>query len=117
MSDNTILTQALESANYRMTLNLQRSNAKLALEAKLIYAENGGIFKISQELISFVHTLISLDRSSAVLIDSNSSPIEIENLESFLENILDIYFEASNQYHLTFKELSKKRNVASLVGN
>ena len=48
------LEKALEFANYRATLANQKAKLKDRCEAQLNYAYNGGIFHISESLISFV---------------------------------------------------------------
>ena len=112
---DTRLEDAISQANYRLTLNNQRANLRAKLNQSLIYAFNGGIFTISQELISFVTALISSNRESAVLLDKNANPILVDDLTSFRDNILDRYAEVTNQYLLDMKALSKARSTKALV--
>jgi hypothetical protein len=108
--------EALESSNFRIALNLQKKNAQLKLKSALVFAINGGTFTIDQQLISFVGTLISLEKSSAVLLDVNSNPIFIEDLNLFLEKIIDVYYEATNEYLTEIKSINKSRNPKALIG-
>lgn len=108
--------EALESSNFRIALNLQKKNAQLKLKSALVFAINGGTFTIDQQLISFVNTLISLEKSSAVLLDVNSNPIFIEDLNLFLEKIIDVYYEATNEYLTEIKSINKSRNPKALIG-
>jgi hypothetical protein len=110
------LEEALVAGNYQITLNLQKQNIKLSLESKLIYAVNGGLFRVTPELISFVSALNMADREQTVLLDSNSNPIEIVNLHEFLDTIVDIYHEHMNEYLFEFKSFQKKRNPKALLG-
>ena len=108
--------EAVESSNFRTALNLQKKNARLKLDASLVYAVNGGSFVIDQLLISFVSTLISQQKTSAVLLDVNGSPTLIEDLSLFLEKIIDTYYEATNEYLVEIKRINKSRNAKSVVG-
>jgi hypothetical protein len=105
------LTKALEYSNYKVTVFQQKQNLKLRLENLLTFAHNGGMFKITQELISFVSSLLQKDVQEVVLIDSRENPVKISNLEEFYDTILSQYFEATNEYHLEFEKLRKARSV------
>lgn len=110
------LNEAVAAANYRLTLTTQKNNAKLKLQKDLIFAKNGGMFNVSQELISFVQALITFGKSDAVLLDINKNPIEITDLQDFLETIIDQYYECTNDYLHEFKSLQKARTAKALVG-
>jgi hypothetical protein len=105
------LTKALEYSNYKVAVFQQKQNLKLRLENLLTFAHNGGMFKITQELISFVSSLLQKDVQEVVLIDSRENPVKISNLEEFYDTILSQYFEATNEYHLEFEKLRKARSV------
>ena len=108
------LTKALEFANYRKTLNVQHNNLKAKVQTLLNYSINGGTFQIDQVLISFVQTLLDQEHTEAVLLDIQNNPIKIE-LESFLEEIISRYFEATNEYHAEYQKLRKSRKVHKLI--
>lgn len=109
------LTKALEFANYRTTLNIQHNNLKAKVQTLLNYSANGGTFEISQTLISFVQVLIDQKHTSAVLLDVYNNPIEIKDLQEFLEEIISRYFEATNEYHAEYQKLRKSRKVHKLI--
>lgn len=108
------LAKALEASNYRLTLNVQRENSKLKLKNHLVYSQNGGIFKITQDFISFVFAL-SQSKKSAVILDSNENPVKIDDLEDFYESILDIYQEGMNDYLIEYEKFKKLRTTAKVV--
>jgi hypothetical protein len=110
------LEEALATANYQLTLNIQKQNIKLNLENKLIYATGGGLFKITPELISFVSALNVAGREQTILLDVNSNPIEITDLHEFLDTIIDIYYENMNEYLFEFRTFQKKRSTKALIG-
>lgn len=110
------LEKALEFSNYMVALNNQKRILKEQFKEKCVYYFNAGQFTITKELITFVNMLVEKGNSEQiVLIDDNETPIMVENLENFLNDILDIYFSSSNQYHLDYKNLASKRSVPNLV--
>lgn len=110
------LEQAIESANYRLTLNNQKQLLKLKLQKSLTYATNGGIFRVNQELISFVGTLLSLGKEEAVLLDIHENPTHIANLKQFLDELISLYYEKTNEFMVDMRALQKARNVKSMIG-
>lgn len=110
------LKQALDFANYRQTLAIQRRTLKEKIDAKLTFGFNGGLFKINRELISFVETLLTKNRTSGVvLLDQNENPILVDDLQQFQEDILSRYFEATNEYFESYQNLKKSRSVEKLI--
>lgn len=108
------LAKALEASNYRLTLNVQRENSKLKLKNHLVYSQNGGIFKITQDFISFVFVL-SQSKKSAVILDSNENPVKIDDLGDFYDSLLDIYQEGMNDYLIEYEKFKKLRTTAKVV--
>lgn len=107
---------ALKFANYQQTVSIQRKVLKEKLDTKLTYGCNGGIFKITKELISFVQMLINMGRCENLpIIDSNDNPILINDLNKFQTEILDRYFEATFDYLEAYNELKKCRSVEKLI--
>jgi len=112
------LQNALDFANYQQTFSIQRKTLKEKINAKLTYGINGGVFRISRELMVFVDSLCNNGRTSGVvLLDSNDSPILIDNLETFKDEIFSRYFESTNEYYEQFQTLKKSRSVEKLLGN
>ncbi len=110
------LKAALDFSNFRQTFSIQQKILKEKVQAKLTYGFNGGIFKINRELISFVQTLLDKGRTSGVvLLDQNDTPILIDDLEKFQDNIMDRYFTSTNEYLEAFQTLKKSRSVEKLV--
>lgn len=110
------LEQAIVASKYRITLFTQKNNAKLKFLQASTYAKNGGVFKVDSSLISFVNTLLNQGLTESVLIDSNNSPIFIEDLEAFASDVLDCYAKASNEYLADIKKLQATRKIAPMLG-
>ena len=110
------LKKALDFSNYRQTFAIQRKVLHEKNEAKLTYGVNGGIFKIDKSLITFVHMLITLGRVKDIpLLDINDTPVLINDLESFRDEILDRYFTSTLEYFEEYQKLKKSRTVEKLV--
>lgn len=109
------LADALTAANYRITLANQRKNAKLKLQRYLTFPKNGGMFFVDRELVSFVQSLILAGKDSTILLDSNDNPIEINNLDSFFEEIYERYYNGLQDYLSEYNAFKKARNVEKLI--
>jgi len=108
------LQKALEFSKYRISLFNRKEDLKVKINNMLIHAHNGGIFKTSQELISFVKLLLDEGKSTVVLIDQNGNPIEIQDLQMFFDDVFSKYFEATNYYHIEYSKLRSARSVNSI---
>ena len=109
------LATAIDRANYQITLNNQKQNARLKLDVDLTFATNGGLFRVGPELISFVQALLMMEHEDAVLIDINKNPIHIQDLKAFQEMIVEHYAEAMNEFLTEFKRIQKARKPEALV--
>lgn len=109
------LEQALEYANYKVTVFQQKENLKLRLENMLTLAHNGGIFRVSDTLISFVDTLLRRDITEVTLIDSRGNPVKVSDLKAFQDEAFTKYFEATNEYQVEFDKLRKARSVKQVT--
>ena len=110
------LEKALQFSNYMVTLNNQKRLIKEKYFEDLIYFHNGCQFTVSKELITFVGLFIEKGiTEDVVLTDDNDIPTKINNLESFFDDILDVYFTASNAYQKNYDDLKTKRSVKKLT--
>ena len=110
------LKRALEFSNYRHSFSIQRKSLKEKIEAKLTYGYNGGIFKIDRGLITFVQMLIDQGRTQGVpLLDTNETPILVDNLPNFRDEILDRYYTSTLEYFEEYQKLKKARSVDKIV--
>lgn len=109
------LSRALDFSNYMVTLNNQKRIIHEQFLESSIHYLNGGKFSVNRELITFCHTLLQSNQTSAILIDDNDTPVEVEDLQKFHDDILDIYFNASYTYLDKYNEIKQKRKVEGLV--
>jgi hypothetical protein len=110
------LDKALKFSNYMVTLNNQKRVIKEKFFEDLLYFNNGCQFTVTKELITFVGLLIERGNDTdVVLTDDNDIPAKISDLNQFYEDVLNIYFKASNDYHTKYEDLRKNRSVEKLV--
>ena len=110
------LEKALEFSNYMVTLNNQKRLIKEKYYEDLIYFSNGAQFIVTKELINLVGFMIDRDNTKdVVIIDDNEIPVMISDLTEFYENIVDVYFSASNTYYRSYNDLKTKRRIEKLV--
>ena len=112
---DTRIEKALEFANYRTTLANQKQILKEQCEASLNFAHNGGLFVIDETLISFIGNFVKEGKKSMVVLDTNRTPVDIEDLEEFYNKMCTRWFESVNEYHRQEQELANKRKVNKLV--
>jgi len=109
------LEKALEFSNFMVTLNNQKRILQEKYEQDIIYYIDGCQFTVNKELICFCKIMLLQEQDNIVLVDDNSRPIEIENLQEFYNNILSKYFEASNQYLVQYNQIAKTRDIQKMV--
>lgn len=110
--EDTLLRRSLELGRTRLSITNQLTVARQKLDVALLHSIEGGTFRLDYPFISFVGLLVSLQKNSAVLLDSRNNPIMVENLPKFLEDILAIYAQATNTYHIETLRIRNARSVA-----
>ena len=106
--DNT-----LEFADYQKTHANQRQIARQKFQDQCVLAHNGGLFQITAELLAVVS---SIKEPSQWILDMNSIPIWINNVDSFYQQAYNIYYTALNDYGNTYNQLKTQRSVKTLIG-
>jgi hypothetical protein len=110
------LEKAFDVANYMATLSNQRRIILEEFNQKTVFYLNGGTFKITPELISFVYLMISSNYTEDVaFIDANHFPVIVNDVNAFYTDIIDVYFNAVNEYAAKFAEIKNKRKIEDIV--
>jgi hypothetical protein len=110
------LEKALDFSNYMITLNSQKRILKEQYREQIMFYHAGSQFTVSKELMTFVTMLVEKGyEEDVVLVDDNEIPVMIEQLGSFLDDIMDVYFSASNTFHAEYEKLKKNRSVGKLT--
>ena len=110
------IEKAFGVANYMHTLSNQRRIILEEYNQKLVHYINGATFRITPELINFTKTAIDLGQDTDVaFVDANNYPVIIQNVQEFFDNIVAVYFGATNEYAAKFAELKSKRKISDIV--
>lgn len=109
------LERALEFSNTMQTFNLNKNNLKVKTQNLLNYSSNGGTFKVSQELIGFMSTIVDAGKTEVILLDKNDIPIKLEDTTKFLEDISSLYFEVINEYYNDYQKLRSSRKIEKVL--
>lgn len=109
------LAKALDFSNTMQTFNLTKNNLKVKTQNLLSYSTNGGTFRVSQELIAFANMALASGKTSLILLDKNDIPIQIDDTQTFVEEISSLYFEVINEYYNDYQKLRSSRKVEKVL--
>jgi hypothetical protein len=109
------LEKALEFANYMNMLNNQKRILKEKFLENTVHYLNGGKFTVTKELINFCNTLLTNNQTEVILLDDNDTPVQIDNLQKFFQDLIDIYVQNTNSYFTEYTKLKNKRYPKGLV--
>lgn len=109
------LEKALDFSNYMITLENQKRVLKEQYQNNIIFYYKGGQFTVTQQLLSFCQSLIQLEQTSVVLIDDTEIPVEIEDLTEFTNEIVNVYWKATNSYLIEYNKLRSNRTVKGII--
>jgi hypothetical protein len=48
-------------------------------------------------------------------VDANNFPVVIKNVQEFFDDIIAVYFGATNEYAAKFTEIKSKRKISDIV--
>lgn len=109
------IEKAFQTANFMATLSNLRKTALEEYQQRLVYYFQGSSFTVSRELIVFVHTLIELGAEESIILDDNYIPLNVKNLNEFLDNLREVYTLATNTYLSKYGSIKSKRKVEDLI--
>lgn len=104
MSEITeLVEQVKQSTDYQINKRILREK----IQTDLHFAHNGGMFKVTPELLAFVH---SWPINELYLEDTYQNPIEIDK-QVFLVMAQQHYQKVMNRWHQEHTELKRIRRV------
>jgi hypothetical protein len=101
MDTQTFITDAKARFNH----NQAKQYLKDKYQSKLIFADQGGLWKATPELIVF---LDSANSEELILLDSYENPIKVDRKKLF-HKVRDTYNDVMEQWHNEWSVLEKKR--------
>lgn len=97
--------QLLTEVKARFNHNLAKEYLKDKYDSKLIFAEQGGLWKASTDLLTFLNS--STDET-LVLLDSYQNPVEITRI-TLLYKTKEVYNTVMSDWLAEWKQLEGKR--------
>ncbi len=101
MDTKTLIAEAKARFNH----NSAKAYLKDKYDSKLIVAEQGGLWKASVQLITF---LSATDDEWVILVDNFDNPVKVDRV-ILLDKIKDTYSTVMEQWHSEWKTLESKR--------
>jgi hypothetical protein len=100
---------AQKTINLRADWIRQRDLLKEQVQQSLVVAANGSFFSATAETINLVKVLIDQGYTTAVLLDSNQLPCQIDNLGDFLTQLVEHNQQVLNLYQQQYATLARTR--------
>lgn len=104
MDTKSLITEA----KARFAHNSAKQYLKEKYEAKLLVAEQGGLWKADQETISFLSIMINDYDDKVILMDTFQNPVLVDRSE-LLSKLKEVYRSVMTEWHNEWKELENKR--------
>jgi len=101
MDTKTLISEAKARFNH----NSAKAQLKDKYDGKFIIAEQGGLWKASPELITFLNVL---DENFVILIDNFNNPVQV-NRDQLLAVLKDTYQKVMLEWYTEWKEIEIKR--------
>jgi len=109
------LEKALEFANYRMTVDVQKKNLAARVETLQTVHITGGSFKADSATIAFVKTMLDLGNETLILTDLKGNPVEIQDTQEFLDSLTSAYNNAMSEHLVESQKIKKARNIKTIM--
>ena len=104
MDTKTLITDA----KARFAHNSAKDYLKEKYNAKLLVAEQGGLWRADKETIAFLTVMIHDYDDRVVLIDTFDNPVKV-NRQDLKDKLCETYYRVMNEWHDEWKELESKR--------
>ena len=104
MDTKTIILEAKARFNH----NSAKDYLKQKYNAKLLVAEQGGLWRADQETISFLSIMANDYDDKVVMIDTFQNPVLVDRTE-LLSKLKQVYNENMAAWYNEYKEIENKR--------
>jgi len=104
MDTKTLITEA----KARFAHNSAKDYLKEKYDAKLLVAEQGGLWKADQETISFLTVMINDYDDRVVIMDTFQNPVLVDRSE-LLTKLKDVYNSVMAEWYNEWTDLESKR--------
>ena len=104
MDTKTLITEA----KARFAHNSAKDYLKEKYDAKLLVAEQGGLWKADKETIAFLSVMINDYDDKVVIMDTFKNPVLVDRSE-LLSKLKEVYRSVMAEWYNEWKELESKR--------
>jgi hypothetical protein len=104
MDTKTLITEA----KARFAHNSAKDYLREKYNAKLLVAEQGGLWKADQETISFLSVMSNDYDDKVILMDTFQNPVLVDRSE-LLSKLKETYRSVMSEWYNEWKELESKR--------
>lgn len=98
----------ISEAKARFAHNSAKDYLKEKYEAKLLVAEQGGLWKADKETIAFLSVMINDYDDRVILVDTFQNPVLVDRGE-LLTKLKQVYNSVMLEWYNEWKELESKR--------
>jgi len=75
----------------------------------------GYLFNITKEFITFINLLLQKGQTKSVtIIDDNDNPVQIDDFQKFVDDVMDLYSKNVNDYYAQMQSI-KKREIKDVL--
>lgn len=110
------LKKALEFANHRLTLQVQRQNIEARFATALIFSHKNSVFVASIELVHYINLAIAQNKKSVLIHDQNGNVVILKELTEFTDQCNSVYESAMQIKYDDQQKLKSARSVGKIVG-
>lgn len=101
MDTKTLIAEAKARFNH----NSAKEYLREKYEAKLLVADQGGLWKADQQTITLLASFLNKE---VVLIDTFDNPVKV-NRQELMDKLCETYKSVMDEWHSEWKELENKR--------
>lgn len=101
MDTKTLIAEARARFNH----NSAKEYLKEKYEAKLLIADQGGLWKADQQTITFLSSFLNTE---IVLVDTFDNPVKV-NRQELMDKLCETYKKVMDEWYNEWKELESKR--------
>lgn len=101
MDTKTLIAEAKARFNH----NSAKEYLKQKYEAKLLIADQGGLWKADQQTVAFLGAMTD---DTLVLMDTFQNPVAVDRVE-LLDKLKDVYNTVMSEWYKEWKELESRR--------
>ena len=97
MSEDEKPKSLLAASNYRSAFLNQQEHLQLQFLTNIKTFWKGHTFKCDPQLFMVIESCLRDDRQWAILIDDNTLPVMVRDLEEFMKHVFGVYQDALTQ--------------------